>query len=86
MPRPKGLPKTGGRKAGSRNKHTKTTLEQYTAAFEGLGGVAAMLRWAKTNETEFYRIHARTLPLDVTSNGKELAVLTWAFGDRKVSF
>lgn len=88
MPRPtKGQRIPGsGRKPGTRNHHTKTTLQQYAEVFEKLGGVSAMLRWAKTNETEFYRIHARTLPLDVTSNGKELAVLTWAFGDRKVSF
>jgi hypothetical protein len=73
MPRPKGLPKTGGRKVGSRNKHTKTTLEQYAAVFEKLGGVTAMHRWAEANPTEFYKIHARTLPLDVTSANKAIA-------------
>jgi hypothetical protein len=78
--------KTGGRKPGSRNKHTKTTLEAYASVFEGLGGVSRMKAWAEENLTEFYRIHARTLPLDVTSGGKELAGLTWSFGGRKVEF
>lgn len=78
--------KTGGRKVGSRNKHTKTTLEQYASVFEGLGGVAAMLRWAKENETEFYKLHARTLPLDVTSKGEQVAGMVWTFGERKVEF
>lgn len=79
--------KTGGRQKGARNKHTKTTLEQYASVFEKLGGVEAMLRWAKENQTEFYRIHARTLPLDVTSKGEQVGVpAAWVFGDRKVEF
>jgi len=60
--------------------------EAYALTFEGIGGVPSFIEWAKENRTEFYKLHSKTIPLDVTSNGKELTTLTWTFGDRKVTF
>lgn len=84
--RPKGLPKTGGRKPGTPNKLTASAREAYALTFDGIGGVPAFIEWAKENRTEFYKLHSKTIPLDVTSGGKELAVLTWRFGDQVVTF
>ena len=32
--------------------------------FVRLGGTAAMAKWAANNQTEFYRIYARMLPIE----------------------
>lgn len=82
----KGKPKTGGRKKGVQNKITVAAREAYQLAFDAIGGVDAFAQWARKNRTEFYKLHSKTIPLDVTSGGKELTVLTWTFGDKKVTF
>jgi hypothetical protein len=47
------------------------------AVFNGLGGTSAMKEWAKANQTEFYRMYAKLLPLQVTGeNGGPLQVIT----------
>jgi hypothetical protein len=79
-------PPNAGRKKGSVNKLTASAREAYALTFQGIGGVPAFIAWAKENPTEFYKLHSKTIPLDVTSGGKELAGLTWSFGDRKVTF
>lgn len=59
--------KTGGRRKGSLNKKTHSVKEALEAAFHGLGGKAALVRWAETNPTEFYRIWAKLLPRDINA-------------------
>ena len=40
------------------------------AVFDKIGGREAMAKWAKENQTEFYRLYARCLPHEVTgTNG-----------------
>lgn len=36
--------------------------EKLSEAFERMGGVAGLVRWAKKNPTEFYRLWARLIP------------------------
>jgi hypothetical protein len=40
-------------------------------AFEGTGGTGALVRWAKKNPTEFYKICARLIPHEVTGPGDD---------------
>jgi hypothetical protein len=47
--------------------------ENIAAVFTRLGGTAAMARWAKKNQTEFYKLYSRLLPHEVT--GKDGAPL-----------
>lgn len=54
-----------GRPKGSRNKIPATVKENVVAVFTRMGGTAAMARWAKKNQGEFYRIYARLLPQEV---------------------
>jgi len=61
--------KRGGRVAGTPNKTTKTCKENIMAVFNGLGGTSAMKEWAMENKTEFYRMYAKLLPLQVTGEG-----------------
>ncbi len=43
--------------------------ENIAAVFVRLGGTAEMARWAKANQTEFYRLYARLVPHEVTGAG-----------------
>lgn len=71
--RPKGLPKTGGRQKGSLNKTTVAVKDAFRQAFEDLGGTAALVKWARTNETQFYQLYSKLIPteIDATIGGKD---------------
>ena len=66
MPRPKGLPKTGGRQKGSPNKTPtfRAVLEQ--VFHDDLHGRDWLVAFAKQYPVEFGRMLARTLPLEHT--------------------
>lgn len=51
-----------GRKKGSKNKLTRSAKEAFEMAFQGLGGAEALTEWARTNQTEFYKLYARLIP------------------------
>ena len=55
----------GGRAIGQQNKTTAAAKQALEAAFQGLGGVPALVKWGKSNRTEFYKIWARLIPKDV---------------------
>jgi hypothetical protein len=57
MARPKGVPNKVGAQAKENN----------VAVFTRLGGTAAMAAWARNNQTEFYRLYARLIPGESTS-------------------
>jgi hypothetical protein len=76
MGAPKGHKKYGGgngRPKGRKNKFTQSAKEAFQLAFDKLGGATALAVWAKENQTEFYKIYSKLIPIDVTSNGKTLA-------------
>lgn len=54
------------KKVRGEGKVTATVKENILAVFTRLGGTAAMARWARENETEFYRMYAKLLPLQLT--------------------
>lgn len=68
MPRPKGLPKTGGRKRGSlnkarRNEVTEEVAHDILAVYRALGGVGWLLEWAEKNPSQFIsQALARLMP------------------------
>jgi hypothetical protein len=69
--RPKGLPKTGGRKKNTPNKTTGAFETALLLAFEETGGTEALVRWAKKNQTEFYKMCARLIPHEVSGPGDD---------------
>jgi hypothetical protein len=71
--RPKGLPKTGGRKPGSLNKSTVAVKEAFRQAFDDLGGTSALVTWAMENQTQFYQLYSKLIPteIDATLSGKD---------------
>ena len=69
-----------GRKKGVPNKMTRSIKEAMQLAFDGMGGVPALIRWGRKNPSAFYPIWSRLAPQehDVTSNGKTLEALVAA--------
>lgn len=74
------------RPKGSLNKTTRAAKEAFALAFQGMGGVAALTRWAKANPTDFYKLYARLIPVDVTSNGETITTQTIVIGGREIKF
>lgn len=63
----------GGRPKGTPNKLTVKAKEAFQMAFDNLGGVEGMVKWAKAdpdNLKVFYTLYSKLIPMDVTSNGK----------------
>jgi hypothetical protein len=68
MPRGhKGEPRTpgSGRKVGTPNRTTIFAKKAFEAAFDGIGGVPALILWAKTNRTEFFKLYGKLIPTDM---------------------
>lgn len=61
-----------GRVKGVPNKSTKAVKEALQEAFEGIGGVNALVEWAKTEQTEFYKLWAKLLPTEVKAQVKNI--------------
>jgi len=71
--KPKGLPKTGGRKAGTPNAVTTSFKRALEAAYKALQDESGsehgdLIAWARENKTEFYRIKSKLLPIQVEGN------------------
>lgn len=62
---------------GSKNKVTKTAKDNVLAVFTRLGGTANMAKWAKENQSEFYKLYARLIPqqidMDVNVKPKDVS-------------
>lgn len=54
-----------GRVKGVPNKSTKAVKDALQEAFTGLGGVPALINWAKEDRAEFYKLWAKLLPNEV---------------------
>ena len=67
MPFQPGKPKTGGRQRGTPNQVTGAFREAVLHVYKRLGGHAAFLAWARENPTEYYRIAARLIPVELRS-------------------
>lgn len=80
--RPKGLPKTGGRKAGTPNKQTALLKDAILQAARDAGGqeglVGYLTEQARENPTAFLTLLGKVLPMqaDVTSGGDRISMPT----------
>lgn len=59
-----------GRPRGSPNKVTASVRVALEQAFEKLGGVKALAEWAEDQPTEFYKLYAKLLPVQVQADMK----------------
>lgn len=69
---PKPGEKKGGRQKGTPNKTTVEVKEALRLAFEGIGGVPALTKWAleEKNQGEFYKLYTKLLPIDMKHSGE----------------
>ena len=64
-----------GRKKGVPNKQTTAVKQCILNAFENIGGVANLSKWAEENQTEFYKLWGRMIPLEhVGEDGGDINV------------
>jgi hypothetical protein len=83
MSRPKGLPKTGGRKAGTPNKVTRSLKEDILEAFLKVGGADYLVGKARENPTAFMSLLGRVLPTELSGEQRQdIIVRIMRFGDK----
>ena len=51
--------------AGTPNKFTGSFRQAVAIVYDGLGGHQGFLKWARKNQTEFYKIAARLIPTEL---------------------
>lgn len=73
--------KTGGRKKGTINKFTASAKEAFQLAFDEMGGASELKAWALENQTQFYKLYSRLIPVDATINGN-VTVEVLRFADK----
>lgn len=56
-----------GRPKGSQNKSSVAAKLAFQHAFDGLGGVDALMEWARDNQTEFFKLYSKLIPQDVNA-------------------
>ena len=61
--------KTGGRVKGVPNRLTQSAREAFQLAFRATGGAQGLATWAADNRTEFYKLFARLIPIEVAGEG-----------------
>ena len=78
------VPYRGGRQKGSLNRTTVQMRHAISAVFQdlqeghaGRGEYPHFLAWAKENPTDFYRIAARQLPLQVETTSQAIGVVVF---------
>ncbi|MGV8856745.1 MAG: hypothetical protein ACOH2L_19175 [Devosia sp.] len=69
-------PRSPGRPRGVPNKITTTVKRSIEATYSGIGGLDAFIAWARENPTEFYRLWAKMLPLQVQADLKHSGAVT----------
>ena len=67
MARPKGLPKTGGRRAGTPNVITRQVKTAIEDAFDKLGGMDYLVRIGREQPQVFCQLLGRVLPRNLTA-------------------
>ena len=60
--------KFGGREPGTPNKITVAAKQAFALAFEGIGGVPFLTKWAKANPSDFLKLYARLIPVEVAGS------------------
>lgn len=65
--RHKGTPKTGGRRPGTPNKNTTAIKDAFKQAFDDMGGAEALVTWGRENQTDFYKLASKLIPVDMNA-------------------
>lgn len=76
-------PPGSGRKPGTPNSVTKSVKDAILKVYAMVGGDAGLAQWAMENRTEFYKLYARLLPIQLatTDVNRPLEVRLMSFSD-----
>ncbi len=68
-----------GRPPGAVNKTTRSAREAFQLAFDKIGGGEALATWAADNQTEFYKLYGRLIPITAEHSGPDggALVVSW---------
>jgi hypothetical protein len=70
--KPRTPPNAGkGRVKGVPNKTTKLIKEAFAEAFDKLGGADALVTWGRENQTEFYKLASKLIPIQAEHSGPD---------------
>lgn len=58
-----------GKPKGTQSKLTTSAKAAFAAAFEKIGGAENLAAWAQDNQTDFYKLFARMIPVEMTGEG-----------------
>jgi hypothetical protein len=83
MAKPKGAPKTGGRKKGTPNKATADVRDAITQAFERAGGADYLHRLATEDPRTFCTLLGKIIPTQIAGDEdgepiKHVLEVSWA--------
>ena len=77
--KPKGSPKSGGRRKGVSNVITRELREMVLEALSGVGGVKYLVKQAEENPGIYCRLLARCMPQAIEVRSETLATVTLDF-------
>jgi len=60
-----------GRQKGVKNKINSLAKDNIASVFEGIGGMKQMGEWAQENQTEFYKMYSKLIPVQVQGSGDD---------------
>ena len=70
------LPRGMGRPKGSKNKFT-SLKDSFINVFKEMGGDAGLLKFAKENPRDYYKLVATLLPKDIQADIRKDIRITW---------
>ncbi len=70
--RPKGTPKTGGRRKGTPNKTTALIKDMIIEALDNSGGVEYLMKVAEENPAVFCTLLGKVIPLNHTADDSSM--------------
>jgi hypothetical protein len=86
MAKPKGAPKSGGRKKGVPNKLTTDVRKAIFDAFEGAGGVTYLAEIAKSDPRTFCTLLGKVIPTQIAGDEdspiKHILEVSWAMSSK----
>lgn len=65
-----------GRPKGSKNRFGQEAKEAFALAFEGIGGVPELTKWARSNKETFYKLYSKLIPVELHGTGKGMVHIT----------
>lgn len=63
-----------GRPKGSKNHFGVEAKQAFAEAFDEMGGVANLVRWAKKNPETFYKLYSKLIPVTIGGTSPDGAI------------